>query len=420
MKEYILVYAKNDSYFKGLVGEINTDTETYPCIKTTNARGIRVIKKGTPSKYKKQNYEIKAGTRISSGNMELIYLDKLIVKNSVLQEDVRIDSNWIYGQDALNEFADKKLLYITQDNYIRRIVEDDRTKMLKDLLLRVGIDNKSESKFIYDVNMNNHGWGTNEDANDELHELLGQQYLFDFPKPSKLISKLIQSIDNKEMIVMDFFSGSATTAQSIIQLNAADKGNRKYICVQLPIDLSDKEKVKEYLESINKPINLCELAKQRIRCASKAIVEENSMLKDTLDSGFKVYRLAKSNFTVFENINGTDKSALDTLFAAAEKEPLTEGWKERKSSVVAELCLRHGFVLDSQINKCPEYSKNEVLKIVDQNEEKTMFVCLDEKISEETAKTLHLEDGEKFICLDSAIGDQLKVQLADKGRIETI
>ena len=420
MKEYILVYAKNDSYFKGLVGEINTDTETYPCIKTTNARGIRVIKKGTPSKYKKQNYEIKAGTRISSGNMELIYLDKLIVNNSVLQEDVRIDSNWIYGQDALNEFADKKLLYITQDNYIRRIVEDDRTKMLKDLLLRVGIDNKSESKFIYDVNMNNHGWGTNEDANDELHELLGQQYLFDFPKPSKLISKLIQSIDNKEMIVMDFFSGSATTAQSIIQLNAADKGNRKYICVQLPIDLSDKEKVKEYLESINKPINLCELAKQRIRCASKAIVEENSMLKDTLDSGFKVYRLAKSNFTVFENINGTDKSALDTLFAAAEKEPLTEGWKERKSSVVAELCLRHGFVLDSQINKCPEYSKNEVLKIVDQNEEKTMFVCLDEKISEETAKTLHLEDGEKFICLDSAIGDQLKVQLADKGRIETI
>ena len=57
---------------------------------------------------------------------------------------------------------------------------------------------------------------------------------------------------------------------------------------------------------------------------------------------------------------------------------------------------------------------------MDQNEEKTMFVCLDEKISEETAKTLHLEDGEKFICLDSAIGDQLKVQLADKGRIETI
>ena len=187
---------------------------------------------------------------------------------------------------------------------------------------------------------------------------------------------------------------------------------------KLSDDFTIETLYKEYGFTPNE--SLCELAKQRIRCASKAIVEENSMFKGTLDSGFKVYRLAKSNFTEFENINGTDKSALDTLFAAAEKEPLTEGWKERKSSVVAELCLRHGFVLDSQINKCPEYSKNEVLKIVDQNEEKTMFVCLDEKISEETAKTLHLEDGEKFICLDSAIGDQLKVQLADKGRIETI
>ena len=268
--------------------------------------------------------------------------------------------------------------------------------------------------------MNNHGWGTNEDANDELHDLLGQQYLFDFPKPSKLISKLVQAIDDKEIIVMDFFSGSATTAQAIMQLNAADEGKRKYICVQLPVDLSDKEKVKVYLESINKPVNICELAKQRIRCASKKIIEENPIFKDTLDTGFKVYRLAKSNFTVFENISGTDKSALGALFDQAEKEPLTEGWKERKSSVITELCLRHGFVIDSQITKCDEYKNNEVLKIVDQNEEKTMFVCLDETISPETAKNLHLEDGEKFICLDSAIGDQLKVQLADKGRIETI
>ena len=77
-------------------------------------------------------------------------------------------------------------------------------------------------------------------------------------------------------------------------------------------------------------------------------------------------------------------------------------------------------MLDSAITKCPEYTKNEVLKVEDQDQEKTMFVCLDEKISGETAKNLHLEDGEKFICLDSAIGDQLKVQLADKGRIETI
>ena len=65
MKEYVLVYAKTNTFFGGLVGEITSKEETYPCIKTTNARGIRIIRKGTPSKYKDSNYKITAGTRIS-------------------------------------------------------------------------------------------------------------------------------------------------------------------------------------------------------------------------------------------------------------------------------------------------------------------------------------------------------------------
>lgn len=235
-------------------------------------------------------------------------------------------------------------------------------------------------------------------------------------------------ITGPDSIIMDFFSGSGTTAQSVMEINQELGGKRKFIMVQLPEDLDksferasqdEKKTIKktfEILDSLKKPHFLTEIGKQRIRFASEEIEKEGK----SIDIGFKVYRLGKSNFTEFENISGTDKSVLNDLFAAAEKEPLTEGWKERKSSVIAELCLRHGFVLDSAITRCPEYTKNEVLKIVDQNEEKTMFVCLDEKISEETAKNLHLEDGEKFICLDSAIGDQLKVQLADKGRIETI
>ena len=231
----------------------------------------------------------------------------------------------------------------------------------------------------------------------------------------------LSDVMNEGDIILDFFSGSASTAHAVMQLNKEDNGNRKFIMVQLP------QKCEENSEAAKAGYpNICEIGKERIRRAGKKILEEAKANKDMfskdnpLDLGFKVYRLSKSNFTVFENISGTDKSALDTLFSAAEKEPLTEGWKERKSSVITELCLRHGFVLDSAITKCPEYTKNEVLKVVDQDQEKTMFVCLDEKISGETAKNLHLEDGEKFICLDSAIGDQLKVQLADKGRIETI
>ena len=239
MKEYIIVYALNNNHFAGLIGEINSNSETYPCIKTTNARGIRIIRKGTPSKYKDSNYTIYANTRISSGNMELIILDDMIVKDSILQSDIRVDSNWIYSQEKLDNYFREGLLYITQDNYIRRVVNEDRTKMLKDLLTRVGVDGVSLAKFKLDTNLNNGGWGTNEDANDELHVLLNQQYIFDFSKPSRLVSKLVQTVYGNDFIILDFFSGSATTAHAVMQLNAEDGGHRKFIMVQLPEETAE-------------------------------------------------------------------------------------------------------------------------------------------------------------------------------------
>ena len=290
MKEYVLVYAKTNTFFGGLVGEITSKEETYPCIKTTNARGIRIIRKGTPSKYKDSNYKITAGTRISSGNMELIYLDDVVVSEGVLQEDVRIDSNWIYSQTALDDYACKGLLYITQDNYIRRVVNEERTKMLKDLLTRVGNDGKSLPTFVYDTNLNNGGWGTNEDANDELHQLFGQQYLFDFSKPTRLIAKLIQSIADPNAVILDFFSGSATTAHAVMQLNAEDGGHRKFIMVQLQESCGENS---EAYKAGYKTI--CEIGKERIRRAGDKIKSESPMTTQDLDVGFRVLKLDDTN-----------------------------------------------------------------------------------------------------------------------------
>ena len=292
MKEYLLVFAKNASSFSGLVGELNSDSETYPCIKTTNARGTRMIKAGTVSKYKDKDYVVVENTRISSGNMELIYLDKAVIKDGVLQNDVLIDSNWIYSQSALDGFAKDGLIYITQDLYIRRIVNEERTKMLKDLLLRVGSDGQSLSTYKFDLNLNNGGWGTNEDANDELHQLLGQQYLFDFTKPSRLIAKIIQSENDRNAIILDFFSGSSTTANAVMQLNAEDDGNRKFIMVQLPeICAEGSEAYKADYK------NICEIGKERIRRAGKKIIEENKDKPgiENLDIGFRVLKLDSSN-----------------------------------------------------------------------------------------------------------------------------
>ncbi len=324
MKEYVLVYAKNNVLFEGLVGEITTREETYPCIKTTNARGIRTIRKGTPSNYKELNYKIDAGTRISSGNMELIYLDKLVVKNGILQADVQIDSNWIYGQEALDYYAKRGLLYITQDNYIRRIVNEERTKMLKDLLTRVGSDGKALPVFEYDTNLNNGGWGTNEDANDELHRLLGQQYLFDFSKPTRLIAKLIQSINDKNSIVLDFFSGSATTAHAVMKINAEDGGNRKFIMVQLP---EETDETSEAFKAGYRTI--ADIGKERIRRAGQKIKDESPLTTLNLDVGFRVFKLDDTNMkdvyysadeysqnliTMMESNIKPDRTDLDLLF----------------------------------------------------------------------------------------------------------
>ena len=322
MKEYILVFCKKDSSFNGLIGEITTEEGTYPCIKTTNARGVRTIRKGTPSKYKESNYTIASGTRVSSGNMELIYLDDLVVGDGTLEKDVKIDSNWIYSQEKLDEYSEQGLVYITQDNYIRRIVNDRRVKMLKDLLSRVGSDGESLPIFEYDENLNNGGWGTNEDANDELHHLLGEQYIFDFSKPTRLLAKLFQSIEGKNCTILDFFSGSAASADAVMQLNAADGGKRKYIMVQIAEQTQEGSPAQKAGYK-----NICEIGKERIRRAAKKIHEDNP--DATFDDGFRVLRLDDTNMNnvyyaagdytqdmlmMMESNVKSDRTDLDLLF----------------------------------------------------------------------------------------------------------
>ena len=232
VKEYVFVYCRSIDSFGGLIGEVNRSPETYPCIKTTNPRGVRILPRGIPSKYKEKNFRIAANTKSNTGNTELIFLDEAIITDGILQTSPRVESNWIYQQDLLDEYAARGELFITSGLNLRRVVTEPRIKMLKDLLLRVGSDGKAESVFTYDENLNNGGWGTNEDANEELHKIFGKQYAFEFSKPSRLIAKLIQSATEKNSLVLDAFAGSGTTAHAVINLNAADGGARKFILIE--------------------------------------------------------------------------------------------------------------------------------------------------------------------------------------------
>jgi len=133
--------------------------------------------------------------------------------------------------------------------------------------------------------------GTNDSAKKELLSLFEGKSTFDTPKPVPLLKRFLEiARKNKDSLVLDFFSGSATTAHAVMQLNAEDGGKRKFIMVQLP-EATD-EKSEAYKAGYK---NICEIGKERIRRAGKKIKEESPLTTQDLDTGFRVLKLDSSN-----------------------------------------------------------------------------------------------------------------------------
>ena len=166
--------------------------------------------------------------------------------------------------------------------------------------------------------------GHSQDATKALAGIFDGKKYFDYPKPVDLIKRCISLYSSPDSLILDFFSGSATTAHAVMQLNAEDGGKRKYICVQLPEETPEgSEARKAGYETI------CEIGKERIRRAGKKIKEEAGLMGQDLDTGFRVLRTDSSNmedvyfepagleqqnlFTQVDSVK-TDRSELDLLF----------------------------------------------------------------------------------------------------------
>lgn len=312
IKESIVVYSRNKLSFNGLIGEINTNEETYPCINASNGRDVRHIPAGIMSKYREKNFTMKAGEIISDTTMNLVLKSDLVIKDGILVQNLDIEGNWRYGQDAMAEYAKKGELYITQDLYLRRIVNEPRYKGLKDLLLRLGENEESGYSYSFDANnLQASGWGSNEDADEEQRILFGEQGLMTYPKPVLLMMKLLTSVRDERMTICDFFSGSGTTAEAVMRLNA-NRNKHRFIMIQLPEDLDksyvsasgdEKKRIKKlvnYLDSNNRVHKLDQLGIERIIRAAKMIKEENP--DTTADLGFKHYTLEEPNRTTLDKL----------------------------------------------------------------------------------------------------------------------
>lgn len=228
--------------------------------------------------------------------------------------------------------------------------------------------------------------GTTREAINELKKLFDKPP-FDTPKPTGLIKKLQQLIQDKEYIVLDFFSGSATTAHAVMQLNAEDGGHRKFIMVQLPEQTDAKS---EAYKAGYKTI--CDIGEERIRRAGKKIKEESPITTTDLDIGFRVFKVDSTNMEdVYYRPADYNQGQME-LFADNIKPDRTP------EDLLFQAMLDLGILLSSDIQET-EIAGKKVFSVADGY----LIACFDKDVTEETVKAIAQKQPVYAVFRDSSM-----------------
>ena len=289
-------------------------------------------------------------------------------------------------------------------NKFKELLEDNRIIFGKN-----GVSGPQRKRFIWEAAERGKvvkTWWDDVETTTNATQLLKKMFqsiIFDNPKPNSLIKKFLELSTKENSIILDFFSGSATTAHAVMKLNSEDNGDRKFIMVQLPEETNEKS---EAFKAGYK--NICEIGKERIRRAGVKIKEEiekeNGNLKleeepkKVPDIGFKVFRVDDTNirWKEMEEINETD------ILNSPDMLDFKVGTKD--TDVVYELMLRQpGVPLSEILEKFPEIGNRTYLYA------DSYLVCLETEITEEIIeKVAEINPLPfRFIFRDSAFGDNI-------------
>ena len=234
----------------------------------------------------------------------------------------------------------------------------------------------------------------NRNGSEELSKL---NIPFSFPKPSKLVKYLLSIVNiDKNSIILDFFSGSATTAHAVMQLNSEDNGNRKYIMVQLP------EKCEENSEAYrNGYKTICEIGEERIRRAGKKIKEETNA---DIDYGFRVYKVDSTNMKdVYYTANDLEQGNLAEFESNIKEERTTD-------DLLTQVILDLGLSLDLSIEE-KMIGKNKVYYVAGNS----LVACFDDKIDIDIVDKICKCEPYKVVFKDSAFRtDNDKINLEER------
>lgn len=324
--EYVLCYEKNHDSVK-LRGIKKESASSNGLLNQPNKIKTLVFPAGVVST------SIKDGTitpgMYGTGKYDIELLQETEVRNGMFVKDVVLRAKFKWSQENLNEEIKKgTLIRIPKMTFSPSYEKKEYDAEVPSNLINSKV-----------------GVSTNEVAGEYQLKLFHKK-VFNYPKPISLIKYLAGfKDDGEDMIVLDFFSGSATTAEAVFEMNANERnGSVRFILVQLQEDLYDSlasaksDSAKEICQNAidfcaehKFPTNLCEVAKERIRRAGKKIKEESPLTTQDLDIGFRVFRLDESNYeevskspseysqdslSLFENNIKADRTDMDLLFGS--------------------------------------------------------------------------------------------------------
>jgi adenine-specific DNA-methyltransferase len=245
-----------------------------------------------------------------------------------------------------------------------------------------------------------------DSATKAFRELMGNTG-FKNPKPVPFIKDLVSYATDEDDIILDFFAGSCTAAQAVLELNREDGGNRRFIMVQLPEPTGNKQFP-----------TIAEIGKERIRRVAARMKKEREgqlALDKPKDLGFKVFKLAPSNYKQWD-VGATHESP-ETYARQAElfADPLVEGWQPE--NVLYEVALKEGYGLNVQIEKT---AVKGVQRVADPDKSQSFYLTLAAKITLKDLRPLDLKKDDLFVCRDTALDDEAAANLALQCRLKTI
>jgi adenine-specific DNA-methyltransferase len=270
----------------------------------------------------------------------------------------------------------------------------------------------SEARGMTPINLwDYHFAGHTDLANREIKHLFDDYKVFDTPKPTSLIKRMLQVATQATArdIVLDFFAGACPTAHAVLYQNRSDGGDRRFICIQIrePTPDNSVARTRGYGD-------VARVGKDRIRRAIAQIEADDQHkldLRPDEDLGFKVFKLAPSTFRQWEPPEGDGADALEHQLSYFDH-GLAEGVD--RNHVIYEVILKEGYSLNVRIEPL-DVETNQVYRVSEPEgaeEARFFYICLDNRVQDATLNALPLDKETLFVCLDTALSDSQKVNLA--------